>query len=100
MEAWTRDNTGWGERKEMKLFFKINRLLLVLFTMFLMVSPAVAQFDDDNGPGGFGDPGGSDVPLDSYQWLMLVVVVGYGLFMIRKHRSPAAELVTDPERNK
>ncbi len=43
------------------------------------------QFDDEGGPGGFDPPPPNDVPLDTYQWVMMGLALIYGLFVFCKH---------------
>lgn len=46
---------------------------------------ANAQFDDEGGPGGFDPPPPNDVPLDSYQWIMMGLAIIYGVCVFFKH---------------
>lgn len=50
------------------------------------VMQARAQFfEDDDGPGDFEPPPDNDVPLDTYQWVMLFLALAYGAFIFWKH---------------
>lgn len=63
-----------------------KHLLLLAITFLTFLVQLKAQFEDDGGPGDFDPPPDNDVPLDTYQWVMLVLAIGYGLYIFNKHR--------------
>ena len=63
----------------------IIKIILLMFTCIINTMQAKAQFDDEGGPGGFDPPPPNDVPLDTYQWIMLGFGVLYGLYIFLKH---------------
>jgi hypothetical protein len=71
--------------------FRIYKKHLILLAMMCLafVCQLRAQFeddfDDDGGPGGFDPPPDSDVPLDTYQWVMMGAAILYGLYIYIKH---------------
>lgn len=78
----------------MRLFFQKYKIkiFLLAFMCLAFVMQVLAQdpfdddpFDDDSGPGGFEPPPENDVPLDTYQWIMLAFAIGYGLYIFWKH---------------
>ncbi len=71
----------------MAIIKKYHKYLLLLAVTFLtFIVQVKAQFEDDGGPGGFDPPPDNDVPLDSYQWVMLILAIAYGVYIFRKHR--------------
>jgi hypothetical protein len=68
-----------------------KHLLLLAITFMTFIVQVKAQFEDDGGPGDFDPPPDNDVPLDSYQWIMLVLAIGYGLYIFNKHRRTKRE---------
>lgn len=69
------------------LFGKYKTKLLLLAVMCLaFVAQAGAQFfEDDGGPGGFDPPPDNDVPLDTYQWIMMGLALIYGFYIFWKN---------------
>lgn len=55
-----------------------KKLFSLLYILFMMVVPALAQ-------DGFGDPG-DDVPIDGGLTLLAAAGIGYGAKKISKHR--------------
>lgn len=50
------------------------------------VAQASAQFfEDDGGPGDFEPPPDNDVPLDTYQWIMMGLALIYGIYVFWKN---------------
>jgi len=72
----------------MAIIKKYHKYLLMLAITFLtFIVQVKAQFDDgEGGPGDFDPPPDNDVPLDTYQWIMLVIAIGYGIYFFRKHQ--------------
>lgn len=69
-----------------------KQLILLAFMCLMFVVQVRAQFFEDaegpdlpEGPGGFDDPPPNDVPLDTYQWVMLFLALAYGAFIFWKH---------------
>ena len=69
-----------------------KHLILLAFMCLMFVVQVRAQFfeeaegpDFSEGPGGFDDPPPNDVPLDTYQWIMLFLALAYGAFIFWKH---------------
>lgn len=58
---------------------------MLIATCLCFIIEANAQFDDDDGPGGFDPPPPNDVPLDSYQWVMMSLSIAYGVYIFWKH---------------
>jgi hypothetical protein len=70
----------------MQIIRKYYTKLLMLIVAFLCLFTQVhGQFDDEGGPGGFDPPPPNDVPLDTYQWVMMGFALIYGLFVFYKH---------------
>jgi hypothetical protein len=70
----------------------IKKIFLLAFMCLVFVIQAKAQFfeepenpDFGEGPGGFDDPPPNDVPLDTYQWIMLFLALAYGAYIFWKH---------------
>lgn len=53
--------------------------------MMFIVQGKAQLFDDTGGPGDFDPPPDNDVPLDTYQWIMLLLAIVYGAFIFWKH---------------
>jgi hypothetical protein len=71
-------------------FRKFKKHVVLLAVMCLaFVCQLRAQFDDDGGPGDFDPPPDSDVPLDTYQWVMMGAAVLYGIYVYVKHAKKA-----------
>ena len=64
----------------------IKYLLLLAIMFFSFIVQVKAQFDDDGGPGDFDPPPDSDVPLDTYQWVMMLLAIAYGIYIYKKHQ--------------
>lgn len=66
---------------------KYKKKLLLLAVMCLaFVAQARAQFfEDDDGPGDFEPPPDNDVPLDTYQWVMMTLAILYGVYVFWKN---------------
>jgi len=75
-----------------------KKIFLLVFMCLMFIVQVKAQFfegsggfdygegpDGAEGPGGFDDPPPNDVPLDSYQWIMLVLALAYGAYIFWKH---------------
>jgi hypothetical protein len=65
----------------------IKYLLLLAIMFFSFIVQVKAQFDDP--PPDFDPPPDNDVPLDTYQWVMLVLAIGYGIYIYRKYQNKA-----------
>jgi hypothetical protein len=84
----------------MRLFQKYKiKLFMLAFMCLCFFVQVKAQFDDDpfdddGGPGGFDPPPENDVPLDTYQWIMLAFAVGYGIYIFWKHYKKNKEAMT------
>lgn len=65
----------------------IKYLLLIAIMFFTSIVQLKAQFDDDGGPGNFDPPPDTDVPLDTYQWVMMLLAIAYGIYIYKKHQS-------------
>jgi hypothetical protein len=78
----------------MRLFKKhIKYLTLLAITLLTFVVQVKAQFDgDDGGPGDFDPPPDNDVPLDTYQWVMMALAIAYGVYIYMKHRNKTKKL--------
>ena len=61
------------------------KLLMLTAVSLCLLTQANAQFDDEGGPGGFDPPPPNDVPLDSYQWIMMGLSIIYGLYFFLMH---------------
>jgi hypothetical protein len=68
------------------------KLLTLTVVGLCLLTQANAQFDDEGGPGGFDPPPPNDVPLDSYQWVMMGLAVFYGLYIFSKHHKRGKHL--------
>jgi hypothetical protein len=63
-----------------------KKIILLVFMCLMCIVQAKAQFfEDDDGPGDFDPPPDNDVPLDTYQWIMLFLALAYGAFIFWKH---------------
>jgi polyferredoxin len=62
----------------------IKYLLLLAITLFSFVVQVKAQFDDP--PPDFDPPPDNDVPLDTYQWIMILLAIAYGIYIYKKHQ--------------
>jgi hypothetical protein len=63
-----------------------KKIILLVFMCLMFIVQAKAQFfEDDDGPGDFDPPPDNDVPLDTYQWIMLFLALAYGAFIFWKH---------------
>lgn len=63
-----------------------KKIILLVFMCLMFIGQAHAQFfEDEDGPGGFDPPPDNDVPLDTYQWIMLFLALAYGAFIFWKH---------------
>jgi hypothetical protein len=61
------------------------KLLMLTVVGLCLLTQANAQFDDEGGPGGFDPPPPNDVPLDTYQWVMMGLAIIYGGYIFFKH---------------
>jgi hypothetical protein len=59
-------------------------ITLLAITLLVFVVQVKAQFDDP--PPDFDPPPDNDVPLDTYQWVMMALAIGYGIYIYMKHR--------------
>ena len=66
--------------------------------MFLsFITQVHAQFDDeddDGGPGGFDPPPENDVPLDTFQWIMMGLAIAYGVYIFWKHYKKTKQITS------
>src|SRR5438128_1590909 len=69
-----------------------KKIFLLVFMCLMFIVQVKAQFfeepegiDNPEGPGGFDDPPPNDVPLDTYQWIMLFLALAYGAYIFWKH---------------
>ncbi len=65
--------------------YKKQVFLLAFMCLMFIVQVRAQEFEDDDGPGDFDPPPDNDVPLDTYQWIMLFLALSYGLFIFWKH---------------
>jgi len=72
------------------------KLLILIAVGLCLFTQANAQFDDEGGPGGFDPPPPNDVPLDSYQWVMMGLAIIYGVYVFFKHHKKNKQL-TQPK---
>lgn len=73
-----------------------KQLFLLAIALLTFIAQSKAQFFDDNGdPGGFDPPPDNDVPLDTYQWVMLVLALAYGIYIFSKHHKKAKKIKAD-----
>lgn len=59
--------------------------------LVFIVQARAQFFEDDDGPGDFDPPPDNDVPLDTYQWIMLFLALAYGAFIFWKHHKKAKQ---------
>jgi hypothetical protein len=78
----------------LKKYSKQFVLLAIAFLTFIVQSKA-QFFDDDGDPGGFDPPPDNDVPLDTYQWIMLVLALAYGIYIFWKHHKKTTKIKAD-----
>lgn len=66
-------------------------MLSMTFLMFIVQvkaqfgEPGDGVFAEDDGPPPFEEPPENDVPLDTYQWIMLALALAYGIYIFWKH---------------
>src|SRR5688572_11926708 len=76
----------------------IKKVFLLVFMCLVFMMQAKAQFfEDDDGPGDFDPPPDNDVPLDSYQWIMLFLALAYGVFIFWKHHKKSKNATTQKQ---
>jgi len=69
------------------IFKKYSKYLVFLLVSILMFAVQVrAQFGEGDEPPDFDPPPDNDVPLDTYQWVMMALAIGYGIYVFMKHR--------------